>query len=448
MLWNSAVSEKPSFTNAIADVCDQALAARKSKSPSLALLFASPEHASAMYHAPDLIARRLNPQVLLGCTGADIIGRKPNSTEGPGVCLVTAFLGDSVEITPFEIQQQEVPSLDAPPDEWCSKFLTETETPTAFMLLPDPYTIDAEEVLLGMDYAFPSSHKFGGLVASDSKGDDQRLLIQGRARKSGMVGLTITGAISVNNVVSHATTPIGPQAIINQAERNVIYKLDNQDPVKFIGDIFDEAGASYPDISKYWLQIGFAADSLSTEHHKGDFLIRNVQGINSNGSITVGALAPEGHTVQFHTLDPELASKDLYASLKDHADAKGFKKNDMALLFSCITRRENLFGSNDHDAKAVRSVAPQIPLGGFFSNGQIASAINGDGRIESRLHGYTASLNILRSEKGSVNNTERTHPATKINTRKTSTRQRAPVISTASRTAKSKRSRVTRRTGP
>ncbi|RPJ40420.1 MAG: hypothetical protein EHM19_13705, partial [Candidatus Latescibacterota bacterium] len=66
------------------------------------------------------------------------------------------------------------------------------------------------------------------------------------------------------------------------------------------------------------------------------------------------------------------------------ADARG------ALLFSCLGRGVHLYGRADHDTDAFRRSLGDLPLGGFFCNGEIGP-VGG----ASYLHGFTSSFGIF-----------------------------------------------------
>ena len=65
-----------------------------------------------------------------------------------------------------------------------------------------------------------------------------------------------------------------------------------------------------------------------------------------------------------------------------------------ALLFSCCGRGRGLFGRPHHDVTVVRERAGDIPVAGFFAQGEIGP-VGG----ANFLHGYTASV-ALFSEPG------------------------------------------------
>jgi len=61
-----------------------------------------------------------------------------------------------------------------------------------------------------------------------------------------------------------------------------------------------------------------------------------------------------------------------------------------ALLFSCCGRGRGLFGLPHHDISILRERMGEIPMAGFFAQGEI-------GPVGGRnfLHGYTASVALF-----------------------------------------------------
>ena len=65
-----------------------------------------------------------------------------------------------------------------------------------------------------------------------------------------------------------------------------------------------------------------------------------------------------------------------------------------ALLFQCLGRGQHLFGQPDHDTDLFRDMVAQVPLSGFFCNGEIGP-VGGT----TFLHGYTSSFALFRPRK-------------------------------------------------
>ena len=123
----------------------------------------------------------------------------------------------------------------------------------------------------------------------------------------------------------------------------------------------------------------------------GDFLVRNIIGLDAaSGGVAVGATLREGSVVQFHLRDATTSAEDLEALLSDHAARTGGSPQG-ALLFSCLGRGMHLYGRADHDSGAFRRHFGDVPLGGFFCNGEIGP-VHGT----TFLHGYTSAFGLFR----------------------------------------------------
>ena len=125
-----------------------------------------------------------------------------------------------------------------------------------------------------------------------------------------------------------------------------------------------------------------AADEYADDH---DYLVRSIVGTDDDG-LVVGDLVHVGQTVRLVVRDAEAASSDLRAALARCPGQPG----SGALLFSCNGRGSGLFGSSDHDVRAVRDVLAADAVGGFFADGEIGPVAG-----RSRLHGFTASVVVL-----------------------------------------------------
>ena len=141
------------------------------------------------------------------------------------------------------------------------------------------------------------------------------------------------------------------------------------------------------------LFLGVVMDELLDNPAQGDFLIRNVVGMDQRtGSLAIGEMLREGQLVQFHLRDAETSAQDLSIVLERYAVDN--RENDVpgALLFSCLGRGEYLYGRPNHDTEIFQEKLGQVPLGGFFCNGEIGP-VGGT----TFLHGYTSSFGLFRS---------------------------------------------------
>ena len=140
------------------------------------------------------------------------------------------------------------------------------------------------------------------------------------------------------------------------------------------------------------LFMGVAMDPLLEKPAAGDFLIRNVMGVDPRGgAVAIGALIREGQIVQFHVRDAETSAEDLRRSLADYVQSARGSAAAGALLFSCTGRGRYLYGEPDHDTGIFGEMVGGLPLGGFFCNGEIGPVAG-----TTYLHGYTSSFALFR----------------------------------------------------
>jgi small ligand-binding sensory domain FIST len=390
--WSSAVSDSPSFTEAVTQASEQILANLDGKHPDLAVVFISSHHMPSYVVAPELLAETLGAKVLIGCSAAGVIGGGQEVERRPGIAISAAIL-PGVELSPFHLNQDELPSPDAGPEEWQALLGIRAEDCPAIMLLPDPFTLRSDHLLAGLDFAYPSTVKIGGLASGGGQPGANALFINDRSVRSGAVGVAFSGDLEVETIVAQGCRPIGEPLVVTESEINIISKLGDQTPLEVLRDLFETAETREKRLIRRSLQIGIIMDRLAQNSSEGEFLIRNVLGADEeDGTLAVGELVQEGQVVQFFVRDAQAADEDLRLMLEEYID--NLDEGDIpasALLFSCIGRGQYLYGSPDHDTSVFTDIVADIPITGFFSNGEIGPL--GD---QTFLHGYSASFALFK----------------------------------------------------
>lgn len=357
--------------------------------PDLITLFVSRPFADRYEEAGALLADRLPSRVVLGASAAGVIG-DAQELEGKPCVSVTAALLPGVKIHAFSIQDEDLPDLDDSPRAWEKLIgILPTENPQ-FILLADPFSFRLENFLMGLDFAFPKSAKVGGLASGGNQPGRNALYLNNLCLRTGLVGVALTGDIVLETVVAQGCRPIGQPLRITDCKENILTGLEGQSPVKILQSLFMELSERDRQLMKQALFLGLAMTATKEQLLPGDFLIRNIIGVdNEQGSIAVGALLRPGQTVQFHLRDSKSSTEDLRAVFERVGENK--TKTRGALLFSCVGRGKSLYGRPNHDtAFFVQNVGP-VPLGGFFCNGEIGP-VGGT----TYLHGYTSSFGLFR----------------------------------------------------
>ncbi len=391
MKWTSAVSDSPSFTEAVTDACERVLLDLEGQPPDLAIVFVSAHHAPSYYSAPELVIDNLSPGALIGCSAAGVIAAGQEVEGRPAVAICAASM-PGVNVHTFAIENFDLPDMDAPPDTWEELIGAPASECPAIILLPDPFSIPAGDLLSGLDYAFPRAVKVGGLV-SGGDGPGSNALFKGKeVRRSGLVGAAFTGDVVVDSVVAQGCKPIGQPMVISESDRNLILSLDGEQPLAVLRSLFQQASEGERKLIERSLRIGVVMDPLNDSFAAGDFLVRNVIGADEdNGSLAVGELVQEGQVVQFHVQDADAADEDLRVMLEGYAERMDGPELASALLFTCLGRGQNLFGAPDHETGRFRSIVAPVPIAGFFGNGEIGP-VGG----ATFLHGYTSSFAVFK----------------------------------------------------
>ena len=180
---------------------------------------------------------------------------------------------------------------------------------------------------------------------------------------------------------------------ITSSRQNVLAELDGHPPMAVLQDLYRSLPERDQQLMSNSLFLGVVMDELLDSPAQGDFLIRNVVGMDQRtGSLAVGEMLKEGQLVQFHLRDAETSAQDLTLVLERYAADNRENEVPGALLFSCLGRGQYLYGRPNHDTDIFREKLGQVPLGGFFCNGEIGP-VGGT----TFLHGYTSSFGLFRS---------------------------------------------------
>jgi small ligand-binding sensory domain FIST len=391
MKWASSASDQPKLEEGIKRAAEEVHAQLGGAAPDLIVVFVSPHHAAGSAQVPRLVAAEIGSGLLLGCSAGGVIGGGREIEQQPGVSLTAAVL-PGVTIKPFHLDTESLPSPAAEGSRWHALLGTDASNAPHFIVLPDPFTFDAEGFVRGLDLAHPHSTKIGGIASGGRRPGDNALLLADRIYRSGAVGVGLTGDIAVDTIVAQGCRPIGEPMFVTSCERNIVRGLDGRPPLDVLRDLHDRLDERDRLLARHSLFLGIVMKEDRQEYRQGDFLIRNLLGIDpSTGALAVGALLDENAVVQFHLRDGRTSAQDLDEMLRTYQRAEVTPPPRGSLLFSCLGRGEFLYGVPGHDSAAFRSHLGDVPLGGFFCNGEIGP-VHGT----TFLHGYTSAFGLFR----------------------------------------------------
>jgi small ligand-binding sensory domain FIST len=392
MQFTSALSRDGQTDAAVHEVLQAVTPQLPEQHAHLSLVFASQHHLKALPNYLHRIQERLSSPVLLGCTGGGVIGNRQEVENRPGLALMAAHL-PGVTITPFHIEQAHLEEV-RPPIYWQQRLGVAPEAESVFMLLPDPFTIDAQKLLDVFNTAFPQRPILGGLASGGQSPGTCALLFNGEV-VHGAVGAVLAGNLVLRTVVSQGCKPIGQPQIITRCEGHIIYELGGRSALDVIRETIADLSPEDQALVRTSLLIGRVIDEYKEHFGRGDFLIRTFMGADAtSGAVAFGDSFRSGQTVQLHVRDAETAREDLQLLMDTLTPDLSVHPARGALLFSCNGRGAHMYGEPDHDSRVIAETTGAIPIAGFFCNGEIGPIGN-----TNFLHGFTASIGIFQEKE-------------------------------------------------
>jgi small ligand-binding sensory domain FIST len=409
MKWASAISTRASLEAAVKEVVQLAAA------PDLALVFVSVAFVSEYARLLPLLHELLPVAHIVGCSGSGVIGMSeelPEEVEeGPAISLTLAHL-PNVEIASFHLTAADLPDLDSPPEQWSELIGVAPERRPGFILMADPFSSGTSELLQGMDFAYPSSVKVGGLAGIESFSRRSGLFCNRELHGEGIVGVALSGEIVLEAIVAQGCRPIGDLYRVSEGDRNIMLKLEpeagsegalspspSQTPLEVLQNIFQELNEADRELAQNALFIGVAQSGFKPSLTRRDFLIRNLVGVDPrNGAIAVADKIRPGMRIQFHMRDAQTSAEDLENVLRRYRVENLEGKLDGphqgvspvgALLFACMGRGSDLYDEPNFDCDLFEKYLGPLPIGGCFCNGEI-----GPVGATTFLHGFTSVFGI------------------------------------------------------
>ncbi|RPJ43984.1 MAG: hypothetical protein EHM19_07545, partial [Candidatus Latescibacterota bacterium] len=367
MRWGSAGSDAPEMDDAIERVSEDLRAKLEDGPIDLVVAFVSHHFADRYLEFPSLLSRALPHRVLVGCSAGGVIGGGREIERRPGISVTAARLPE-VDIRPVHVEGSDLPDLDDRPGTWVELLETPQEPAPHFLVFAEPFSFPAPVLLSGLDYAYPKSVKVGGLASGAAGPGGNALFIGEEIRRAGAVVVSLSGAIAVETIVAQGCRPIGRPLRITRCSGNLLFELEGKTPLDTAREVIGTLPEGERALAGRALFLGVAMNEMVERPGPGDFLIRNLVGMDpETGAFAIGETLRVGQTVQFHVRDAGSAAEELTALLGEY----GRQPNAGALLFSCNARGTRLFSDRHHDARAIADECGRLPVAGLFCAGEI-----------------------------------------------------------------------------
>jgi small ligand-binding sensory domain FIST len=379
MPFASAMSEHPVTSQAIGEVVGAVLETLGDR-PDLVVISVTRPHAGALDDIVATITEVLHPLTMIGCAAESVIGTGREVEETSSISLWAARVGPVMPVTLKATRLvDDTWHINGWPDDVAFD-------PRMLILVADPFTFPADEFLTWVHRRHPGMPVIGG-NASAGRGPGGNHLVTGdRTINEGAVGVLVGSGVDIRSVVSQGCRPYGRPLTVTRSDRNIMYEVAGTSAMECLVEAI-RSGLAPSDVTgleSNGLSVGRLVDEHIVEPGPGDYLVRNVIGVDrTRGAIAVDGQMPLGSTVRFHLRDAESADTDLAMLLDDH-------HADGVLMFTCNGRGTRLFDQPDHDAMAIMHSVGPVPVGGFFAAGEFGP-IGG----HNFVHGLTTSMALF-----------------------------------------------------
>lgn len=232
--------------------------------------------------------------------------------------------------------------------------------------------------------------------------------IAGDLYEEGFSGAAFSSDVAVSAAMSQGCVPISGIMTVTKADGHVIQEIDGQKPFdvfsemlrqmaqKKLGkdpnDILLKAAGGTPEIPENMRNLFKGEVHIAlpvTGSDTKDYMVRDIVGIDPDeGVMAVAQKMEAGDRIMFVHRDDDTVRADLSQTLLGLRERVMHERGNFnplgALYFSCIARAPLSFTQDGRDELAlVREIIGDIPLAGFYANGEIAGG---------RLYRYTGVL--------------------------------------------------------
>jgi small ligand-binding sensory domain FIST len=233
----------------------------------------------------------------------------------------------------------------------------------------DPAAPDLPGLVSDMSAKVSTGYIVGGVSSSRSR----TVQIANEVLSGGLSGAVLGEDVAVATRLTQGCTPYPGRFRVTEGEDNLIARLDGRPALEVL---LDAVGGE-----KSQLLVGLPVPGSDT----GDYTARNIVGVDpKSGVVAIGDLVePAWKSCSASAmLRPQKRPAKHPLSLKEVVpEPRG------ALYYSCVARGEHMFGRRGAELDLVKRSLGEVPLVGFFCNGEIS---------RDRLYGYTGVLTVFR----------------------------------------------------
>lgn len=261
----------------------------------------------------------------------------------------------------------------------------------AFLIVSGGIGADGEEVVDGIEKVCGKGITiFGGLAADSLKMNRTFVFTKDRISDRGIIALIFNEEkIKLTGMAIGGWRPVGIEHTITHSSGNIVYSINNEPVLQFIGRYTGIKDFFGVDVSNMILSSNFQIQLLRENKHP---VIRTPMYANpEDQSIVFAGSLPQGSKIRLCMLP---GFEVIETALKEFAEYKNEQyEADALIMFSCAGRQVSLGPYVGDEINGIKEIW-NAPMAGFFCFGEI-------GRVEKdthEFHNMTCSLAILKEK--------------------------------------------------
>lgn len=314
------------------------------------------------------LRRRTGVENWFGTVGIGVCGTGIEYFSEPAVSVLTCDIADGAF--------KAIPSLVSA--DHVSDFVDPAFMAALAVVHADPRNTSVTEVIAQLARQC-GTYLVGGLSAAETAFQQ---VSAGANCEGGVSGVLLGGRLRVSVGLTQGCSPIGSVHTVTRGQHNIIASLEDRPAYEVLCEDLGVADGVDP---RPWLANVHAA-ILVPGSDTGDYLVRNLAGLDpEQGLVAIGDEIEVGDHIVFVRRDAASAEKDMNRMLAD-LKTRMPKPARAGLYYSCVARGPNLFSKPSSEMLAIRDHFGDIPIAGFFGNGEISN---------DRVYGYTGVLTLF-----------------------------------------------------
>ena len=274
-----------------------------------------------------------------------------------------------------------------------AKKAMEKFTTPAFLIAASNLETDAELLLFGFeDIVGKQVNVYGGMAGDNFTFTEQFVFTNGKSSNRGIVAVVLDESkIKIKGVATCGWKAMGTEKTVTKSEGNRLYTIDDV-PVLELTKKY--SGIENVSKENNTLAMEIATNfPLQLQREKGAPVMRPGLVINwEDGSFLCSGSVPQGGKVRF-SLPPDLDVIDKVIEGVKKLKATEMSDADAMIMYSCAGRLMSMGPMMGTEIEGVKRVW-NVPMVGFFSNGELARAT--EGNLE--MHNLTTCCVALKEK--------------------------------------------------